>query len=571
MVKKVIFLFLILFMCCFSCKRSEVRTQKQIKKISQEEVKPLIALGQLWGFLKYHHPAVAEGKYDWDMELIKLIPSIQKSENETQWKKLLDNWIDNLPPVSENPNKELPDLEAKTKPDYGILFNPEYFYPETIDKIKYILDHGAVSSSHYINVNNGGRMSITNEPSYKEVLYPDLSYRLLSLFKYWNIVNYFFPYRELCDQKWSSVLEDMLPEFVGAADREQYVMACLRLVAKIDDSHGFFVLDDYTVKLRSGLLKVPFETRFVENKLVVTMCTGEDAYVKDNIKTGDIITAIEGESIDDIVTRMSPYISASNDAVKLREISSMILRGDLNTVSLTVQRGNKRFDLKVPRYDRRWLNIPNYSNPRPEEKGYQVLGNNIGYVLPSSCRAENRDEDIKMVLDGTKGLIIDMRCYPGDYISFAFLKHLEHVSKKFSLVSYANVSYPGYFFIINGQDYPNRETSQNYYKNKIVVIVNEYTQSQAEDNVLGFQLCPNVTVIGSTTAGANGAVTHMNLPGGIVTYMTGLGVYYPDGSDLQRVGVKIDKVIKPTISGIKNGKDELLERAIEIIENNVPI
>lgn len=61
-------------MCCFSCKRSEVRTQKQIKKISQEEVKPLIALGQLWGFLKYHHPAVAEGKYDWDMELIKLIP-----------------------------------------------------------------------------------------------------------------------------------------------------------------------------------------------------------------------------------------------------------------------------------------------------------------------------------------------------------------------------------------------------------------------------------------------------------------------------------------------------------------
>ena len=120
---------------------------------------------------------------------------------------------------------------------------------------------------------------------------------------------------------------------------------------------------------------------------------------------------------------------------------------------------------------------------------------------------------------------------------------------------------------MNNTDNPNENKNQlGYYKNKIVVIVNEQTQSQAEDVVLGFQLAPNVVVIGSTTAAADGKVTKFKLPGDVEMWMTGLGVYYPDGSNLQRVGVKIDEFIKPTISGIKAGRDELLERAIEIIE-----
>lgn len=83
-----------------------------------------------------------------------------------------------------------------------------------------------------------------------------------------------------------------------------------------------------------------------------------------------------------------------------------------------------------------------------------------------------------------------------------------------------------------------------------------------------FQLAPNVTVIGSTTAGADGKVVNYNLPGGISTYMTGLGVYYPDGSNLQRCGVHIDEVINPTLEGIKKGKNEVLQKALEIIEKD---
>ncbi len=82
---------------------------------------------------------------------------------------------------------------------------------------------------------------------------------------------------------------------------------------------------------------------------------------------------------------------------------------------------------------------------------------------------------------------------------------------------------------------------------------------------MAFQSAPNVTVIGDTTAGADGNVSPINLPGGVFTYFSGIGIYYPDGEDTQRRGVKIDVPVKPTIKAIKEGKDELLEKAIEII------
>ena len=43
------------------------------------------------------------------------------------------------------------------------------------------------------------------------------------------------------------------------------------------------------------------------------------------------------------------------------------------------------------------------------------------------------------------------------------------------------------------------------------------------------------------------------------------GVYYPDGSETQRVGIKINYTVNPTITGLMESRDEILEKAIEII------
>jgi len=44
--------------------------------------------------------------------------------------------------------------------------------------------------------------------------------------------------------------------------------------------------------------------------------------------------------------------------------------------------------------------------------------------------------------------------------------------------------------------------------------------------------------------------------------ISGIGVFYPDKRPTQRIGIVPDREVKPTIAGIRAGRDELLEAAV---------
>jgi C-terminal processing protease CtpA/Prc len=69
-------------------------------------------------------------------------------------------------------------------------------------------------------------------------------------------------------------------------------------------------------------------------------------------------------------------------------------------------------------------------------------------------------------------------------------------------------------------------------------------------------------VVGSTTAGADGNVSAIPLPGGLRTMISGIGVFYPDEKPTQRVGIVPDLEVTPTLAGIRAGRDEVLEAAV---------
>jgi C-terminal processing protease CtpA/Prc len=50
--------------------------------------------------------------------------------------------------------------------------------------------------------------------------------------------------------------------------------------------------------------------------------------------------------------------------------------------------------------------------------------------------------------------------------------------------------------------------------------------------------------------------------------ISGIGVFYPDKRPTQRIGILPDVEIKPTIAGIRSGRDEVLEEAIRQILGN---
>jgi C-terminal processing protease CtpA/Prc len=80
--------------------------------------------------------------------------------------------------------------------------------------------------------------------------------------------------------------------------------------------------------------------------------------------------------------------------------------------------------------------------------------------------------------------------------------------------------------------------------------------------MVGFPQCGPGCFIGTPTAGANGDVTNMVLPGNIRVSLSGHDVRHADGRQLRRVGIQPSIRVEPTVADIRAGRDVVLEAAI---------
>jgi C-terminal processing protease CtpA/Prc len=99
------------------------------------------------------------------------------------------------------------------------------------------------------------------------------------------------------------------------------------------------------------------------------------------------------------------------------------------------------------------------------------------------------------------------------------------------------------------------------------MLIDEQAVSQAEHTGLFFEAANGTTFVGSPTMGANGDVTTLTLPGDIVVSFSGHDVRHADGRQLQRLGLVPHVKVRPTIKGIRDGRDEVLERARSFLSN----
>ncbi len=179
--------------------------------------------------------------------------------------------------------------------------------------------------------------------------------------------------------------------------------------------------------------------------------------------------------------------------------------------------------------------------------------------------SENDINSLKEVFKDTKGIIIDARNYPAAFVPFSLGSYFASTATPFVKFTAGNINTPGEFSFTNPISIPGTVPS---YAGKLVIIVNEFTQSQAEYTSMAFKATGNAIVIGSQTAGADGNISVINLPGGLKTFISGIGVYYPDGGETQKIGIVPDIEIKPTIKSIIEGRDIVLGKSIEWINNN---
>lgn len=521
---------------------------------------------KVWGYVKYFHPNMVRSN-SWDDVLLRTIAAVKAAKNHSDYTAALEQMISS-PGQVPTATTAAPNLEkARFLPvDYSWMTDATMLSPAAIAGLETIRRNFRPFQSFYINASSVGTPQAANEETYPTMNAPNEQYRLLALFRHWNVINYFFPYKDDIGRPWENALRDMIPVFVNTPEiTGSYCLALYRMSAQINDSHGFISNPYFIQTWGTGAL--PMTVQHIEGKTVVATLNFTPALLKSagmaDLQVGDVITAINGEHIDSVRKRLTPFIPSSNPSALHRDLNGYILYGEVGPASLTVERGSQKMTFDSKRVSFANLNAGRITPTLPAV--WRILDNNIGYV--DMGRLQRADVAAMMRdLGNTQGIVFDVRNYPNGtmYDICAYLG----ASTSFVKFTRPNPFYPGTFSEPSTSLLSAPFNSQlsaggtRRYTGKTVALMNAITQSHAEFTLMSFRAM-GMPLVGSQTAGADGNVVTVTMPGNIVVYYTSLGVFYPDGTPTQRIGIVPDVQVLPTLAGFRAGRDEVLQRGIQ--------
>ena len=405
---------------------------------------------------------------------------------------------------------------------------------------------------------------------YPAMPFPTEEYRLLALFRYWNVINYFFPYKHLIDKPWNTVLTEFIPRFVANTSELDYQMTIAEMVTRMQDSHGsarnLQALNDHLGAFAPAVRLVS-----AGGELTVAEVTDAEPTKRRWRGARRCDRRDRWPAVAERLAQLSKYRALSTPQSAYAHVYPAMLRGTKDTQVTVQARGIDRRvrDVMLSRT----IPLASVSGMLPRKTPiYEVLPNGYGYIdlarLPNAEAHKALDAVLK-----TPAIVFDMRGYPNgtawplaprltsrtNVTAALFRRPLQSALNLDS--SDLGGGAPDYVF---AQKLP--PAAGAIYQGKVVVLINEFAISQSEHTCLFFESATDVTFVGSPTNGANGDVTTLVLPGGIYVGFTGHDVRHADGRQLQRVGIQPHIKADPTPKGISDGRDDVLEAAIKHLD-----
>ncbi|MDQ0782843.1 S41 family peptidase [Chryseobacterium sp. W4I1] len=521
------------------------------------ETQKLESLCKVWGFLKYYHPNVAKADFDWDRQLFQKIDELGNIRDKDQLNEFYFKWISSLGKVNECKKCLKEDKEKiyfLRNFDLNWISNKDVFTEKVSRQLLFIQNNRNLGINYHFG-KGGKKVYFRNENSYGSK-FTSKEISLLELFRYWNAVEYFFPYKYQTDQAWNDVLSEMIPKFLNVNNDESYHLTLAELVAKVDDSHAFL----YSPLINAsqyGRRKVPVEYIYAEGKLVITKVIRNKFNEEILLKTGDVIYDISGRTIPQMVNSFGKYIPASNSWGKINKVRNLFLFSNHEAITIKVERDGENLEIEAKTYLLKDI-IQEKSVPEQKWK-FLDTDQKTGYVNMGNIEKSDLD-DMYQDFKSTTSIIFDLRNYPQQTI-FPLSRMILPEKSIYYQFNFPETDYLSKFY--SAKNSIGRK-NPDYYKGNVIILVDERTQSQAETTTMMLKQHPKAKVIGSHTSGANGDIIRFKIAD-LDTAFTGLGAYYPDGRETQRIGIIPDMIIKPTVKGVLAGKDEVLERALEYI------
>lgn len=520
------------------------------------DTQELATVCKIWVFLKYHHPLVAKGKLNWDTEFIKIASDNQVNE----FNSTMITWIKSLGGLNKSYSVAINKLNDNESLNW---INADTLIDDSLRNILWLVYHHRIhSSAYYVKpffVN--GTVLFKNEKVYEDMDYSNLSMRLLAVSRYWNAINYFYPYLKLMDSDWNSILPLAIDKMKPISSREEYINTLRWLVKKTSDGHNNLSIF-YSLK-RDSIMWVPYSFNVTNNKIWVDGFYTNQLELGEKLQIGDEIVGVNNQTVIDHIQYWMSFLNASNNSGLLNYVSYFVLSGYDSVVNLKISRNGSLFDVSIKRYKEEQL-IRLKSN----YKGLKdSLINNIPYLNLANVSKKEIELFIKKHFE-KKSMIVDLRNYPKADPKVVFAKYLLRERTKFADIRLMDVYNPGRFRRMKKDssiwDYSwIGSRNKNTYKGKVILLVDASTISHAEFTAMAMQVMPQVTVIGSQTGGANGNVTTLELPGNFITTMSGMGVWYPDATQSQRKGIRIDVPVDQMSFKNLTSEDLIFQKALE--------
>jgi C-terminal processing protease CtpA/Prc len=166
-------------------------------------------------------------------------------------------------------------------------------------------------------------------------------------------------------------------------------------------------------------------------------------------------------------------------------------------------------------------------------------------------------------LEEARGIVFDVRGYPK--VSPDSIGYLIEETVSSPLMAIPNVISPDQQDTVYDFTSWDVEPRTPYLTGTIVFLIDERAISYAETYMSIIAYYDLAVIVGTPTAGTNGNVNPFTIPGGYSFNWTGMRVVNQDGSQFHGIGILPDIYVERTGQGFAEGRDEQLEMAIEII------
>jgi C-terminal processing protease CtpA/Prc len=369
--------------------------------------------------------------------------------------------------------------------------------------------------------------------------------RLADVVMAWNVFQHFYPYFDVVDSDWDGVLTTALVRALSDRTDEDFLFTLRWMVAQLQDGHGSV----------SGpmdpLAGFPIRVDWVEDQVVIVATTDAATF-----QVGDVIERVNGRPAGEVVEELAETYSGSPQWRRWRALAQFGWGPQGSEGTLDIRRGSDALTVTQIR----GVNQPP-AETRPEN--IEELEPGIFYVNLDLVEIAAFQEQVEE-LAVADGVVFDLRGYPnGNHLALTYLTD-QNLNSAFWNVP--QIIYPDHdgeaHFSESRWDLP---PSEPRFQGKIVFLTDGRAISYAE-SVMGIVEHYRLgEIVGQTTAGANGNVNPFTLPGGYRFSWTGMRVIKHDRSQHHVVGIQPTVPMVRTIQGVREGRDELLERALEVI------